>query len=924
VEGIVAERTDVFKDVDAKEIENIAPLPSRLVIPDIPGKEWRDYQTKIIHDCWQAFQEDHTKFYYKLTVAGGKTLTSAAIADNFLREGLPVLWLAHNKKLLSQADEAFKTLGWFGLHEQGQKDAREGFIRGDSKLVIGSVASLRNERLRKWPSDTFALIIYDECDYSLAPKNVELIQYFSSARLLGMTGTDDRGDGKNLGALYGKRILSLNIKEATERQMTVPIICNKIGLSHEIDLRNLKKLKSDFDEHELAEIIKQESEFICSAIATGRNNEVGLGNRPAMAFCPDIASAEIIAENLTKFGISARALHSKLSNKEREDGERDFVAGKFQVLVNAIAYTVGTDFPFVSCIILLRPTQVRRLLEQMVGRGIRLPDNNPLSKGKEDCLVIDFPWIVGTAHSLVHVSEIYNDGSLSMANAERVKEIMEKEKCTHEQALEQLEKEEVLHKEEQAKLRKLLSFQRQSVDVTHFIHDPLEILKLLSETVLSNLQDENETTPQHEAPATADQIESLQMYKIPHPERLNEEQAKFLLISLNYRKKFRLCNVQQIQELLKFGGDPERILQISSQEAKDIIKRHQPFEQLKEAYSEFHMVHRTLERYEKAKLHLESVMFKSLREKRLLDAPSRYKKARKRAGKARSLYQTALASFKEMDNENVIQHKEYIDDFERVVAPLRKKMDAAITQENLLHDEYKVSIGEISKQKRKETNASKRIIKAKEAHCETLVNLVGELDWMDKNTEARPSTSNDLTVRSWVVLTEVLAVYLWHIAWDNELHRLCKSIFGQHDYKSISFSKQLKLFERMLALANEIVDLMRERDLLNKFDWRDYMSSDENEEDAKWLAGAALRKDYMSYNKNPSSVEDSTTKSWFVRAEVLAAYLWRRKPMLDGIEFCSPFTERFDYNSIGFSEHVQLLEQMFDAAMDSKRARLTN
>lgn len=788
MDTIVAERTDVFKDVDAKEIENIAPLPSQLIIPDIPGKEWRNYQTKIIHDCWQAFQEDHTKFYYKLTVAGGKTLTSAAIADNFLREGLPVLWLAHNKKLLAQADEAFKTLGWFGLHEQGNKDAREGFIRGDSKLVIGSVASLRNERLHKWPSDSFALIAYDECDYSLAPKNVELIQHFSSARLLGMTGTDDRGDGKNLGALFEKRILSLNVKEATERQMAVPTRCDKIRLSHEIDLRNLKKRKGDFDEHELAEIIKQESELICSAIATDRNNEDSLGNRPAMAFCPDIASSEIIAENLTKFGISARALHSKLSTKEREEGERDFVAGKFQVLVNAIAYTVGTDFPFVSCIILLRPTQVRRLLEQMVGRGIRLPDNNPLSVGKEDCLVIDFPWIVGTAHSLVHVSEIYNDGSLSMANTERVREIMDEEKCTHEQALEKLKEEEALHKKEQENLRKLLSFQRQSVDVTHFIHDPLEILKLLSETVLLNLQDGNETAPQHEALATADQIESLQKYKIPKPERLNEEQAEFLLFSLNYRKKFKLCSPQQIQELLKFGGDPERILQISSQEAKDIIKRHQPFEQLKEANS-------------------------------------------------------AL-----------------IDHFRRLLF--------------------------------------KRLEKAKERHYETWTNLVGELDWMDQNNVATLSTSSDLPVRSWVVLTEVLAVDLWYLGWDDQLRCHCQSISGQPDYKSISFSEQLKLFERMLALANETVDLMRERDFLPKFYW--------------W--------DHSLYHKDPSSVEDSTIKSWFMRADVLGAYLWRKNWRAGMWTFCG----EIGCNSIVLSEHIQLLEQMFEAAINSQSVTLTN
>lgn len=553
-------------------------LPTNLIIPGLLNKDWRDYQKEIISDCWEAFNTGHTRIYYKLTVAGGKTITSAAIAHNFLREGLPVLWLAHNMKLLKQAEDEFKKFGWIPLQEQGNNDARFKFVRGDSRLVVGSVASLRGDRLKRWERDAFALIVYDECDLSLAPKNVDIINHFNAARLLGMTGTDDRGDGKNLGSLYQKRILSLNLKEATEKEMTVPTLRNKISVDPHIDLRNLKLRAGDFDEGELGVIVKEQSEYICSAISQDRENGSGIGNRPSLVFCPDIQSAEVIAENLNKFGISARALHSKMSDADRRAGEDDFVAGKYQVLVNALAYTVGTDFPFVSCIVLLRPTRVRRLLEQMVGRGVRLPDKNPLSTGKQDCLVIDFPWIVDDVHKLVHLTELFDDGSPNFETLQRAKELMEQGVSNP------LDAHNTAIQEEQKRF-KYLQFQRQNVTVTSFLSDPLNITRLFDDEVVNGSKEEELADPIDEEMVQV--LHShLEELKVPSPEKLTYTQGLHLYRILESRKQRHLCDPEQALELLKLGGDPEVINKMMARDAKVILKYCRPFQQVKEAISE--------------------------------------------------------------------------------------------------------------------------------------------------------------------------------------------------------------------------------------------------------------------------------------------------------------------------------------------------
>ena len=64
----------------------------------------------------------------------------------------------------------------------------------------------------------------------------------------------------------------------------------------------------------------------------------------------------------------------------------DFEAGKYNVLCNSMLLTEGWDCPSVDCVVVLRPTKVRSLYSQMVGRGTRL------SPGKKELLLLDFLW----------------------------------------------------------------------------------------------------------------------------------------------------------------------------------------------------------------------------------------------------------------------------------------------------------------------------------------------------------------------------------------------------------------------------------------------------------------------------------------------------------------------------------------------------
>jgi DNA repair protein RadD len=69
---------------------------------------------------------------------------------------------------------------------------------------------------------------------------------------------------------------------------------------------------------------------------------------------------------------------------ERERILREFLAQRLKYLVNVAVYTTGFDAPHVDVIAILRATESPGLLQQIIGRGLRL------SPAKADCLLLDF------------------------------------------------------------------------------------------------------------------------------------------------------------------------------------------------------------------------------------------------------------------------------------------------------------------------------------------------------------------------------------------------------------------------------------------------------------------------------------------------------------------------------------------------------
>ena len=87
------------------------------------------------------------------------------------------------------------------------------------------------------------------------------------------------------------------------------------------------------------------------------------------------------------------------NSQDREEILSDYENGKYNVLCNSMLLTEGWDCPEVDCVIVLRPTKVRSLYCQMVGRGTRL------YPGKNHLLLLDFLWHT-ERHELCHPASL--------------------------------------------------------------------------------------------------------------------------------------------------------------------------------------------------------------------------------------------------------------------------------------------------------------------------------------------------------------------------------------------------------------------------------------------------------------------------------------------------------------------------------------
>lgn len=349
--------------------------------------ELRPYQSEAKTAIFEQWDQGKKKTLLVLPTGCGKTIVFAKVTEDCVRQGKRVLIMAHRGELLDQA--ADKIMQATGLGSAVEK-AEESCLGSWYRIVVGSVQSLtRPQRLAKFKQDYFDTIIIDEAHHCLSDSYQRVLEHFPDADVLGVTATPDRGDMRNLGQYFESLAYEYTLPQAIKSGYLVPIKAMTIPL--QLDLTGVGIQSGDFKASDLGTALDPYLYQIADEMIKYCKD------RKTVAFLPLVKTSQKFCEILNQKGFRAAEVNGE--SADRAQILADYDSGRYNVLCNSMLLTEGWDCPTVDCIIVLRPTKVRSLYSQMVGRGTRLaPD-------KADLLLLDFLWHT-ERHELCHPASL--------------------------------------------------------------------------------------------------------------------------------------------------------------------------------------------------------------------------------------------------------------------------------------------------------------------------------------------------------------------------------------------------------------------------------------------------------------------------------------------------------------------------------------
>lgn len=256
------------------------------------------------------------------------------IAADLLRsataKGRRAVFAAHRDDLLGDTvkrlDEAGIYVGRIQAGEQG------------NRLAPVQVCSLQTLYARPEEVPGADLVIVDEAHRAAAPTIRAVLERWPAARLLGLTATPERGDGKALGDVFDHLVMGPTTKELVEAGVLVP--CDVVGPDSYRDELSMRP----------EDAVQRYSE-----------------GRATVVFCATVAAARELAGVLPR----AACVDGEMPIEKRREILQAYDAGEIQTLTNCLVLTEGWNAPRAEVCVLARGCQYPGTFLQIIGRVLR-------------------------------------------------------------------------------------------------------------------------------------------------------------------------------------------------------------------------------------------------------------------------------------------------------------------------------------------------------------------------------------------------------------------------------------------------------------------------------------------------------------------------------------------------------------------------
>lgn len=340
------------------------------------------YQNTAVGNIRKSYKKGKRAPLFVLATGGGKTFIFSYIAKNASDKGKRVLVLVHRVELLRQTSKSLSKLSApHGLINPNYTPDRNAMVQ------VASVQTLVRRLDKIIPPD---LIIIDEAHHASAGSWNKIIEYFPDAKILGVTATPCRGDGKGLGISAGGIFDAMILGPQTPDLIDMGFLVQPkvYAPKNNLDLSKVHTRMGDYDKKEINDLMDRPT---ITGDAVAHYNKLCPGV-PAVAFCVSIKHAQHVAQQFRMAGYKAYAVDGNMDDDQRTKLLGGLGDGSVDLIASCDLISEGTDIPAIGCAILLRPTQSLGLYIQQVGRALRL------SEGKNKAIILD------------HVGNVLNHG----------------------------------------------------------------------------------------------------------------------------------------------------------------------------------------------------------------------------------------------------------------------------------------------------------------------------------------------------------------------------------------------------------------------------------------------------------------------------------------------------------------------------------
>ena len=335
----------------------------------------RPYQRAAVAEVEAAFADGARSPLLVMPTGAGKTVVASGLIQQATDAGERALFLAPRRELILQASRSLDRTGVaHGVLLAGADHLRSLY----SPVQVASIDTLLARMVRRRRLDLVApqLVLVDEAHLAITRTRTALLARWPDARIVGLTATPTRRDGRALGMTFDQLIEPITVAELTELGYLVPA---RYFAPSEPDLERIRTVAGEYNLGDLDRAMNR-ADLVGDIVQHWLAHAAG---RRTVVFCTSIDHSAAMAQAFLRAGIAAEHVDANTPQTLREQTFARFEAGATMVLCNVLLASYGFDLPELSCVVMARPTKSLMLHLQMIGRGLRTAD------GKRDCLVLD-------------------------------------------------------------------------------------------------------------------------------------------------------------------------------------------------------------------------------------------------------------------------------------------------------------------------------------------------------------------------------------------------------------------------------------------------------------------------------------------------------------------------------------------------------